>query len=70
MIACARLGCHAPSVGRFGDDVRGRLARANLEQEVEKVRRHIGTGDAPVWQVATSENAYVPDAPGLALGIL
>ena len=33
MTACARLGCRARYVGRFGDDARGHLARVSLEEE-------------------------------------
>ena len=33
MTACARLGWRARYVGRFGDDARGRLARASLQDE-------------------------------------
>ena len=33
MTTCARLGCRARYVGRFGDDARGRLARVSLEHE-------------------------------------
>ena len=33
MTACARLGWRARYVGRFGDDARGRRARASLEEE-------------------------------------
>ena len=33
MTTCARLGWRARYVGRFGDDARGRLARASLEEE-------------------------------------
>lgn len=33
MAACARLGWRTRYVGRFGDDVRGRVARASLEEE-------------------------------------
>ena len=33
MTACARLGWRARYVGRFGDDARGRLARASLRDE-------------------------------------
>ena len=32
MVACARLGWRTRYVGRFGDDVRGRLARVSLEE--------------------------------------